>query len=174
MSRADDGRLTLEHQKSNFSKLREPIELVWPENGFPQLAAAGAGDDFSSRLQGRADDERAAALLRLIAEFEGRGQYCHTAQTSRMNPWAVFKSEPAFQKLKINSDATKRIVNQCQRAGWLEPLDYKTPDRKPHQRWTVTDEGQRFAGLTAPTAPTAPTTEDGTQGAGGAPTAPTA
>lgn len=174
MSRADDGRLTLEHQKSNFSKLREPIELVWPENGFPQLAAAGVGDDFSSRLQGRADDERAAALLRLIAEFEGRGQYCHTAQTSRMNPWAVFKSEPAFQKLKINSDATKRIVNQCQRAGWLEPLDYKTPDRKPHQRWTVTDEGQRFASLTAPTAPTAPTTEDGTQGAGGAPTAPTA
>lgn len=162
MSRAEDGRLTLEHQKSNFNKLREPIELVWPENGFPQLAGASAGDDFSSRLHCRADDERAAALLRLIAEFEGRRQYCHTGQTSRSNPYAVLKSEPSFQKLKIGSDATKRIVNQCQRAGWLEPLDYRTSDRKPHQRWTVTTEGKLFAELSAPTVPTVPTSEDGT------------
>jgi hypothetical protein len=109
----------------------------------------------------------------MIAEFEGRGQYCHTGQTSRSNPYAVLKSESSFQKLKLNSDATKRIVNQCQRAKWLAPLDYRTPDRKPHQRWTLTHEGRLIAGLSAPTVPTVPTTEDGANGEWAVPTAPT-
>jgi putative DNA primase/helicase len=177
LTRGDDGLLTVEHQKSNLGRMREPITLEWAKDGLPQLVEQGTGfemDSLNQRQQGRADDARAAALLKLIAEFEGRGQYCHTGQTSRSNPYAVLKSEPSFQRLKLNSDATKRIVNQCQRAKWLEPLDYRTPDRKPHQRWTLTHEGRLFAGLSAPTAPTAPTTEDGTHGARGAPTAPTA
>jgi RecA-family ATPase len=177
LTRGDDGLLTLEHQKSNLGRMREPITLEWPNDDLPQLVKLETGfdvDSLNQRQQGRADDDRAAALLKMIAEFEGRGQYCHTGQTSRSNPYAVLKSEPSFQKLKLNNDATKRIVNQCQRAGWLEPLDYRTTDRKPHQRWTVTHEGRLFAGLSAPTAPTAPTTEDGAHGARGAPTAPTA
>jgi RecA-family ATPase len=131
LTRGDDGLLTLEHQKSNLGRMREPITLEWLKDGLPQLVEQGIGfdvDSLNQRQQGRADDDRAAALLRMIAEFEGRGQYCHTGQTSRSNPYAVLKSEPSFQKLKLNSDATKRIVNQCQRAGWLEPLDYRTTD----------------------------------------------
>ncbi|MBK8664997.1 MAG: hypothetical protein IPN21_03525 [Burkholderiales bacterium] len=132
--------------------------------------------EFSARLQGRADDERAAALLRLIAEFESREQYCSPALFARNNVHALLKSEPAFKALKINGEDTRRIVNQCQRAGWLEVLDYRSPDRKERQRWTVTADGRGFAGIVAPTAPTAPTYEEsaeGAQGAGGAPTAPT-
>jgi len=174
LTRGDDGLLTLEHQKSNLGRMREPLSLEWLEGGLPQVVQGGGFD--GSRQQGRSDDDRAAALLRLIAEFESRGQYCHTATTSRSNPYTMLRSEPAFQKLKLNNDSTKRIVNQCQRAGWIEPLDYRTPDRKPHQRWTITDDGRAFAGLAAPTAPTAPTTEDGTSqnmAHGSAPTAPT-
>jgi len=179
LTRGDDGLLTLEHQKSNLGRMREPLTLNWPDGGFPQLVAETNfdADGFTVRQQGRADDERAAALLKLIAEFEGRGQYCSPATTSRNHVHAVLKSEPGFQKLKLGIDATKRIVNQCHRAKWIEPLDYRTPDRKPHQGWTVTNEGRAFAGLpAAPTAPTAPTTEDGTSqnmAQGAAPTAPT-
>jgi putative DNA primase/helicase len=176
LTRGDDGLLTLEHQKSNLGKMREPITLEWANDGLPQLVEHGTGfgvDSQTQRQQGRADDERAVILLRMIAEFEGRGQYCHTGQTSRSNPYAVLKSESSFQKLKLNSDATKRIVNQCQRAKWLAPLDYRTPDRKPHQRWTLTHEGRLIAGLSAPTVPTVPTTEDGANGEWAVPTAPT-
>ncbi len=179
LTRGDDGLLTLEHQKSNFGKCCDPLTLEWLDSGLPQLVQ-GAGLDADGcvmRQQGRADDDRAAALLRLIAEFEGRGQYCSPAITSRSHVHAALKSEPAFLKLKLRPDDTKRVVNQCQRAKWLESLDYRTPDRKPHQRWTVTADGRLFAGLPAPTAPTAPTTEDGTDSADGttasAPTAPT-
>jgi hypothetical protein len=135
--------------------------------------------DYSAldgRMQGRADDVAAAALLVLLAEFEGREQFCSPAVTSRNHPYALLKSEPAFQRLKLRQDDVKRIVNQCQRAGWIEQLEYRTPDRKPHQRWTVTASGCAFCGLPAPTAPTAPTTEDGADmnmAQGGAPTAPT-
>jgi len=176
MARGDDGLLTLDHQKSNLGQMREPLTLEWPDSGLPQLVDNSDADGFSSRQQGKADDDRAAALLRLIAEFESRGQYCSPAITSRNHVYSVLKSEPAFQNLKLTQDGTKRIVNQCQRAGWIEPLEYKTPDRKKHQGWTVTADGRSFAGLSAPTAPTAPTTEDGTSqnmAQGAAPTAPT-
>jgi len=169
LTRGGDGLLTLEHQKSNLGRMREPLTLNWLDGGFPQLVEGGSFD--GSQQQGKADDERAAALLKLIAEFESRGQYCSPATTSRNHVHAVLKSEPSFQRLKLGIDATKRIVNQCQRAKWIAPIDYRTPDRKPHQGWTVTNEGRSFAGI--PAAPTAPTTEDGTDSARGAPTAPT-
>jgi hypothetical protein len=177
MTRDESGLLTLEHQKSNLGRMQEPISLVWPEGGLPMLATDAP--DYSAldgRGQGRADDNAAAALLVLLAEFESRGQFASPAVTSRNHPYALLKSEPAFQRLKLRQDDVKRIVNQCQRAGWIESLEYRTPDRKPHQRWTVTASGCAFAGLPAPTAPTAPTTEDGADmnmAQRGAPTAPT-
>jgi putative DNA primase/helicase len=178
MTRAEDGTLTLEHQKSNLGKLREPLTLTWPDGGLPMLA--GEAPDVSglvNLLQGRADDDRAIALLKLIAEFETLEQYSSPAPQARNNVFAMLRSEPGFQRLKLRPDDTKRIVTQCQRAKWLEPLDYRSADRKPRQRWTVTADGRAFAGLPAPTAPTAPTCHNGAEGAqssmGGAPTAPT-
>lgn len=166
MAREKDGLLKLEHQKVNVGKLRDPLRLVWPDDGLPMLA--GDVPDFdviNARSQGRADDVAAAGLLALLAEFEGRRQFCHTGTTSRCNPYAVLASEPAFKRMELSKEDVKRIVTQCDRAGWIAPLDYKTPDRKTHQRWTVTEKGREFAGLLpalVPTVPTVPTSEDGT------------
>lgn len=179
MTRAEDGTLTLEHQKSNLGKLCEPLTLTWPDGGLPMLVSDSPDTSgLNNRLQGRSDDERATALLKLIAEFESRGQYCSPATTARNNVFAMLRSEPTFQKLKLNSDSTKRIVTQCQRAKWIEPIDYKSAHtRKYCQRWALTPEGCLFAGLPAPTAPTAPTLHESAQGVEGvlcgAPTAPT-
>ena len=178
MTRDESGLLTLEHQKSNLGKRREPIALEWPEHGLPTLINDAPNfDGLNAQAQGRADDVKAAALLVLIAEFESREQYASPAAQARNNVHALLRVEPAFQRLKLNRDATARIVNQCQRAGWLESLDYRSPDRKQRQRWTVSPTGREFAGLPAPTAPTAPTCDDSAQSAessiGGAPTAPT-
>jgi len=162
LSRGDDGLLTLEHQKSNLGPRREPVTLEWLEGGLPQLVQGAGfdGDGFASRQQGRADDDHAIALLKLIAEFESRGQYCSPAVQARNNVHAMLKSEPAFLKLKLRPDDTKRIVNQCQRAKWLEPLDYRGHGRM-HQRWAVTLAGRLFAGLPKPHTPTSPHIDDG-------------
>ncbi len=175
MTRAEDGTLSLEHQKSNFGSLCDPLTLTWPKGGLPQLVQAASA--FSDRMEARAQDNHAAVVLRMIAEFEGREQYCSPAPQARNNVFAMLRSEPAFQVLKLRADDTRRIVNQCQRAKWIEPLVYRSHDRKDRQRWTLTPEGRAFAGVAAPTAPTCahmPTSDDGAQGAnGGAPTAPT-
>jgi hypothetical protein len=179
MTRDDDGLLTLEHQKSNLGKRREPVTLEWPEGGLPMLAGDVPNfDGLNARTQGRADDEKAAALLALIAEFEGREQYASPAPQARNNVFSLLKVEPAFQRLKLNRDTTARIVNQCQRAGWIEPLEYKSAHTRKHcQRWTVTQQGREFAGLPAPTAPTCTHMDVSAPGEEGAnvdaPTAPT-
>lgn len=178
MTRSKDDLLTLEHQKNNLGPKRDPITLQWLKGGLPQLVAGYEAPGTAGTLTQaeRSDDQNAKEFLCLIAEFESRGQYCHTGITSRNNPYAVLKSEPVFQALKLNSDSTKRIVNQCQRAQWIQETDYRTVDRKLHQRWTVTTIGRAFSGLSAPTAPTAPTDEVGTSQnmeQASAPTAPT-
>jgi len=176
MTRDESGLLTLEHQKSNLGRMREPIALVWPEGGLPMLAEDAPNfDGLNASATGRADDSAAAALLVLLAEFEGREQYASPAPQARNNVHALLRVEPAFQCLKLNRDATVRIVNQCQRAGWIEATEYKSAHTRKHcQRWMVTTKGREFAGLPAPTAPTCTHMDVSAQGAeganGGAPT----
>ena len=146
LTRGDDGLLILEHQKSNFGKMRDPISLSWVDGGFPQLIEQGAGQGAGQGAQGRADDVRAISLLKLIAEFEGRDQFCSPGLAARNRVFALLRSEPDFQNLKLNSDATNRLVNQCQRAKWIEPIEYKR-DRKLSTRWTLTTDGRAIAGL---------------------------
>ena len=175
MTRGDDGLLTLEHQKSNLGRMREPITLEWAKDGLPQLLEQGTGfdiDNLTQSQQGRGEDEKAIALMRLIAEFESRDQYCSPVATARNNVFAMLKSEPAFQRLKLNADGCKRIVTQSQRAKWLEQMDYRTHDRKTRPRWTLTTAGRAIAGLSAPCAPSALCTEESAESAGGAPCAP--
>jgi hypothetical protein len=179
MTRTNNDDLQLEHQKSNFGMCREPLTLQWPYAGLPQLMWNDAADDslspFMRRADGRSEDEIAIQILRMIAEFESRGQYCSTSPTARTNVHAVLRNERAFQKLKLTGGDCKRILNQCHRANWLETLDYRTHDRKDRQRWTLTDSGRAIAGLSAPSAPCAPSTNESAenaQSAGGAPSAP--
>ncbi len=173
LSRGKDGLLTLEHQKSNLGRMREPITLEWPDGGLPQLVNAMVEHDPNNPTagpRGRADDERAAVVLKLLAEYESREQFASPHQNARNNVHALLRPDPAFQRLKLRPDDTKRIVTQCHRAKWIEVLDYRTYDRKQRQRWTLSNEGRQFAGLPAPTAPTY---EESAQGAKDAPTAPT-
>jgi len=179
MTRTKDDDLQLEHQKSNLGTCRETLTLQWPYAGLPQLMGNDSADDslspFMRRADGRTEDEIAIQILRMIAEFESRGHYCSPLPTARTNVYAVLRNERAFQKLKLTGGDCKRIVNQCQRANWLESLDYRTHDRKDRPRWTLTDSGRAITGLNAPSAPCAPSTNESAenaQSAGGAPSAP--
>jgi len=177
MTRKDDGTLTIEHQKNNLGRTMEPMTLEWLYGELPRALSLTDGDNpLALRAEGREQDEKAIALLRMIHEYEGRQQYIGTATTSRHHAYAVLKSDPAFKRLKVNQEAAKQLITQCQKAGWIEILDYRDAGRKSHTRWTLTDLGREISGVIAPTAPTAPSSEDGadvTDGARGAPTAPT-
>lgn len=178
MTRTETGTLTIEHQKSNLGRCRERLTLEWPDAGLPQLLGNPIGDSDSpfagviERFEGRAADERAITLLKMIAEFESREQYCSPVATARNNVFAMLKSEPAFQRLKLNADRCKGIITQCQRAKWIEPVEYRTHDRKTRPRWTLTSEGRAISGLSAPCAPCIDESAERAESAGGAPCAP--
>lgn len=161
LSRDSAGLLTLAHQKTNHGRMQDPLTLMWLEGELPKVAGHVGDVDYSElndAVDARQQDTDAAVVLRMVAEFEGRGQYASPALNAPNNVFALLKGEPTFKRLKIDRATTQAIVNQCQRAGWLEVLDYRTKDRKDRVRWTVTDKGREYAGTpTAPTAPTAPT-----------------
>jgi AAA domain/DnaB-like helicase N terminal domain len=149
MARADDGAITLEHQKSNLGKLRGPIRLFWPEGGLPQVDEA-----FGPVVQGIADRAHEKALLKLVHEFTQRGEFVTTATTSRTHAAKLLRHEPTYPRLKDSE--VFDLLRRCERSGYLERTLFKGPDRKERERWSVTATGASFAGIAA-TAATAAT-----------------
>jgi hypothetical protein len=177
LSRGTDDLLTLEHQKSNLGRMREPIKLEWAEDGLPQLVNQSEMGDLLSSAASNAQGMKTKALLTMVAEFEGRQQYCSPIATARNNVHAILSSEPDFKKLKLNKSDCRHILNQCQRNKWLEIVDYFDVYRKRRQRWSLTGSGQAFAGISAPSAPSAPSCDEDAeseQGEKAAPPAPCA
>lgn len=153
MRREDNGNLTIDHQKLNLGCKREKLTLTWQKGEMIPRLADGASyadlDPQAARLAGKADDELCIKLLTMIHEFASRGQYCGTSTMARDHTFAILKSEPAFKALGLKREDTQRLLNQCQRAKWLERFDYKSADYKPKNRWKLTQAGQLFAGLAA-------------------------
>jgi putative DNA primase/helicase len=178
MTRQKDGSLLIEHQKSNLGKLQKPLTLYWPDGRLPTLAEDDSyGYSVQDRMNGRLEDEKATVILRMIAEFAHRQHFCSPSSTARTNVFSTLKNEPAFKRLNLTAGDCRRIVDQCQRAKWIDIENYRH-DRKDRQRWVLTKEGEIFCGLTfepAPSAHSAPTvtsSEEGAQSAGGAHSAP--
>ncbi|HQD14541.1 MAG TPA: AAA family ATPase [Ottowia sp.] len=166
MGRAADGALTLEHQKSNHGRKREPLALRWPEHGLPEADAAPTG--VVAHIAERVDT---VALLKLIAEFTERSEFIAPGTTSPSNAARLLAHESIYPNRKPRE--VFDLLRRAERAGYIERTSYRDAQRKTRERWHVTSKGRTFAGL-APTAPTAPTTEEGADSAPVAPTAPTA
>ena len=177
LTSGDDDLLTLEHQKSNLGRMREPIKLEWVEDGLPQLVEQSEMGDLLRSIASNAQGETTKALLSMIAEFENRQQYCSPIATARNNVHATLSSEPDFKKLKLNKSDCRHILNQSQRNKWLDIVEYFDSYRKVRQRWTLTESGRAFAGISAPSAPCAPSCDEDAeseQGVKAAPSAPCA
>ncbi|GAB3765057.1 hypothetical protein GCM10028796_21430 [Ramlibacter monticola] len=154
LTRAEDGALLLQHQKHNLGKLREPLRLSWPDGGVPTLDVP-----LGPVVQGISNRGSTKALLRLIAEFEQRGEHVTTATTSRTHAAKLLREESGFPK--VREGEVFNLLRMAERAGHLERVTYKGADRKNRERWHVTDAGRALAELTAATAATAGVTACG-------------
>lgn len=149
MTRAEDGSITLEHQKSNLGKLRDTIRLFWPEGGLPQVDL-----EFGPVVQAIDDRNHEKALLRLIHEYTHRGEHVPTAVQARPNAVKLLREEPTYPK-RLKDAEVFDLLRRCERSGHLERITYKGADRKPRERWNVTAAGMSFAGITAASAASA-------------------
>lgn len=154
MSRDENGGLLLEHQKTNFGKLREPLHLFWPTDGLPQVDTPATGV-----VAHIADRVNTQALLKLIAEFTERGEYVGTATTSRTHAAKLLAGESTYPKGLKPADVFD-LLRRAERGGHLARITYRGTDRKERERWEVTGHGREHAGLPpAATAATAATSQ---------------
>lgn len=167
LSRDKDGALLLEHQKHNLGSLREPLRLLWPEGGIPQLDAPASGI-----VRAIGDQVDSKAILRLIHEFTVRGEFVGTATTSRTHAGKLLRGEPSFPH-RLKDAALFDLLRQAERRAWIVRETFKGPDRKDRERWMVTPQGREFAGIAA-TAATAATSNNSASGAEAAALAATA
>jgi putative DNA primase/helicase len=164
MHRDKDGALLLEHQKGNLAAGLVPkTRLEWQMNDIPKLAAAATPKDEAAE---QCAASAGKSLLKLIDEFNLRGEYISSSTNSRNHAAKLLAKEPNYPKMK-NAEVFD-VLRSEQRAGHLKVTTYKGLDRKPRERWEVTPEGKSYAGIAASavsaagaehTAPSAPAAE---------------
>ena len=159
----ESGAFELQHQKCNLGAKQEPLVLEWPAEGLLQVVGGTTGR--GGFVQSINDTTDTRALLALIHEFFGRGEYVGTAQQSRHHAAALLSGEKAYPKRKAAE--VFGLLRDAERKRLICRDTYKDSNRKQHERWALTPEGLEFVGA-APCAPCAPTSDDGAEDADGA------
>jgi hypothetical protein len=136
----------LQHHKSNLGPKQAPLDLEWPIDGLPMAAGSGPV------VQGYLDDKDTAALLRLIHEFYGRGEWISPATQSRHHAPALLSGQKEYPERRTKE--VFDLLRDAERDGLLVREGYKDSNRKHRERWTLTDKGLRTIG--APCASCAP------------------
>jgi hypothetical protein len=171
--REGDG-LVLSLDKLNLAPMRrEPLRLVRSHGGVLVLDEGAREHD----TEGDAQEPPEVALLRILADFNRRGEHVSPEQSARNNVWKTLRPEPSFPKRRYPvAGALFSAMRGLERQGLIERGEYVNPHRKRYEQWLLTAMGWEAIGESAPTAPTAPTSEESAldaEGGAGAPTAPT-
>lgn len=163
MYRDKDDTLVLEHQKNNLGRMREPLRLVWPDGRLPGLQAPD-----TPALQHLTDAADMKALLRLLHEFYGRGEYVAPAPTSTSNAPRMLAGQRDYPARRKPAEVFE-LLRSAERQHYIERQDYLDAWRKSRQRWALTYGGCTLIGGSAVTAATAVTHQDdaGTADGGG-------
>lgn len=144
LSRDKDGALLLQHQKHNLGPLHAPLRLCWPPGGVPMVDSPMDGI-----VQHIADSTDTKALLRLIHEFNERGEFVGTATTSRTHAGKLLRGQPGFPSRLKKDGEVFDLLRQAERRSLLERCEFKGKDRKPRERWELTPKGREIAGIAA-------------------------
>lgn len=151
LSQDKDGALQLEHPKLNLGRRAEPLRLLWPEHGIPIV-----DEPVNGFVQHIADGTDTRALLRLVAEFYGRGEFIATDPRSRHHAAKVLGDEPTYPKRRKPADVFG-LLRDSERRGLIERESYRDRFRRDAERWRVTPAGRDWPGLAASAASAAST-----------------
>jgi len=121
---AKEDYLLLEHQKSNYGRLADPIHLQWsPEKVFKHIPAVSAQDSCT-------------IILRLIEACYARGDYISPARTSSNNAFKILQTDPCFPVALTRKDL-EGILRLLEDEKNLFREEYRTQNRKNLTRYRV-------------------------------------
>lgn len=148
----DPTRLLLTHDKNNLGKLAEPLHLARTMTGLLMV------DDATQGGAWELIEPPENALLRVLADFNRRGERVSPEQSARNNVWKMLRPEPGFPKRAYSvAGPLFAAMRELERGGLIERVEYVNAHRKRYEQWLLTAEGWERIGESAPTAPTAPT-----------------
>ena len=145
-TQADAGTWELRHEKSNLGRRRDPLLLVWPDDGLPQVL-----ENLLPPPLPPADNLR--AVLALIQSNYSRGEWMAPANNSPRRAGRVL-ADAGNLPPRLTAAAVDQIVTEADRAQLLEVEEYINDGRKRAKRWKLTGTGAAL--ITAPSAPSAP------------------
>ena len=156
LSRDRDGALLLEHHKNTHGTMREPLRLLWPKGGVPQVDTPASG--FVQVIEDRNEGK---ALLKLLHAYYLRGEFVATDVRSRYHAAKVLGDEPNYPRRRRPAEVFE-MLRDAERRKLVQRETYKDRNRKEHERWALTPSGCDHIGAAAPCAPSAPSSEHST------------
>lgn len=135
----EPGKLDLQHQKCNVGPELRTLPLVWPTDEVMQVEVVGG---FVAQLESK-NDKR--ALLELIHEFYGRGEWISPSTKSRNHAGLLLVGQKGFPGHLKSADVAN-VLRDAEREKLLRREEFKDKYRKGHDRWAVTETGLEFIG----------------------------
>lgn len=128
---SQNGRLILQHLKSNRGRLAADIDLEW-QQGVPMLINSPS----SIALGGACLEEQVrGAVLNLIAACNRRGENISVESQARNNAFKTLKSEKTFPRNIRSPDQLWPVLRDLEDRGELQREDYQDRHRKTRTRW---------------------------------------
>ena len=142
--KADAGMHELEHEKSNHGPLCQKLVIAWPEGELPQLLA----DQQGATTAAAREDADLRAVLGLLHEAYGRGDFASVAMSGQATAYALLKVEKQWPPW-LKSGECRALITEAERRALVVREIYRGADRHERQRWKVTEAGRAFVVATA-------------------------
>ena len=131
------GFVQLAHQKSQFGRTREPLELRWTDQGLLELSDPG---DRRQRVE-ELDSADIIKVLTLIDGAAERGQFPSTSTTGRPSIRTMFERDSRFPKNRKPQEISN-LMATAERQGLVTKVSGMGANRKPTSRFEVTSNGR--------------------------------
>jgi AAA domain/Primase C terminal 2 (PriCT-2)/RepB DNA-primase from phage plasmid len=130
------GALELRHEKSNLGGKLPTVALLWPEGRLPRVVTVPVAGP-----EGPPGDDDLRALLALIEEFTGRGEWVPTAMAGTSTIAHQMKRQAGYPTRLKPGDAFD-LMRDAERRTLVKREKYTNAHRKERERWIVTDVGR--------------------------------
>ena len=138
----DAGGLELKHLKNNFGVTQPQLDIQFRDDGSGFYVPNALNDDTRAANKAATDQKHKLAILGIIREYYGRGEWIGSEPTSRNNAHAMLKHETTYPFTKDDRDERENCVSllrECQREKLLVVETYRKSGRD-NNRWALTEK----------------------------------
>ncbi|MBF0261982.1 MAG: AAA family ATPase [Magnetococcales bacterium] len=121
------GSMTIEHQKSNFGPLADPVAMHWSAEGVPMFGGGASQESATDETEVR------RVLVDIVGAFDLRGERLPTATTGPATAFKLMKGAPEFPE-GLDPERFVRLMRELERDQVIFRSSIRTGDYKKRRR----------------------------------------